>query len=92
MAEKDKLLRIKNLKLHFRTQAGAVQAVDDVNFELDTNQSVVVLGESGCGKTSLAEVIALLTSRHFEKASGVLANVPALRTKLPPLPGCSSTL
>jgi peptide/nickel transport system ATP-binding protein len=57
MAEADKLLRVENLKLYFRTGAGSVQAVDGVNFDLDYNRAVVILGESGCGKTSLARAI-----------------------------------
>lgn len=65
-----KLLRIENLKLYFRTQAGPVQAVDDVNFDLDYNRAVVVLGESGCGKTSLAKAILRLLPRNLEEYSG----------------------
>jgi ABC-type dipeptide/oligopeptide/nickel transport system ATPase component len=69
MADKP-LLRIENLKLHFRTQAGAVQAVDGVNFELDYNRAVVILGESGCGKTSLAKAILRLLPRNVAEYSG----------------------
>lgn len=47
--------------------------------ESDRIGSIILYGPPGCGKTSLAEVIALKTSRRFEKASGVLANVAALR-------------
>ena len=50
-----KLLQIENLVLHFRTSSGTVQAVDGVDFDLDTNRAVVILGESGCGKSSLAQ-------------------------------------
>jgi len=64
------LLHIENLTLHFRTQAGAVQAVDGVNFELDHHKAVVVLGESGCGKTSLSKAILRLLPRNVEKYSG----------------------
>ena len=64
------LLHIENLTLHFRTQAGAVQAVDGVNFDLDHHKAVVILGESGCGKTSLSKAILRLLPRNVEKYSG----------------------
>ena len=64
------LLRIENLKLHFRTLAGAVQAVDGIDFSLDYNRSVVILGESGCGKTSLAKAILRLLPRNVGEYSG----------------------
>ena len=65
-----KLLQIEKLVLHFKTRAGVVQAVDSVNFELDSNRAVVVLGESGCGKSSLAKAILRLLPRNVEKYSG----------------------
>jgi peptide/nickel transport system ATP-binding protein len=70
MAEAEKLLRVDNLRLYFRTGAGSVQAVDGVNFELDYNRAVVILGESGCGKTSLAKAILRLLPRNIETYSG----------------------
>jgi peptide/nickel transport system ATP-binding protein len=69
MAEQ-KLLRVEDLVLHFRTTHGPVQAVDGVNFELDYNRAVVVLGESGCGKTSLAKAILRLLPRNVAAYSG----------------------
>ena len=65
-----KLLQIEKLVLHFKTRAGTVQAVDGVDFELDSNRAVVVLGESGCGKSSLAKAILRLLPRNVEKYSG----------------------
>jgi peptide/nickel transport system ATP-binding protein len=65
-----KLLNVKNLLLHFRTQHGPVQAVDGIDFDLDYNRAVVVLGESGCGKTTLAKAILRLLPRNVEKYSG----------------------
>ncbi len=50
--------------------------------ESDRLASLILYGPPGCGKTSLAEVIARVTHRHFEKTSGVLANVAALRDLL----------
>ncbi|MCE9644767.1 MAG: ABC transporter ATP-binding protein [Chloroflexi bacterium] len=64
------LLRIENLILHFKTTSGIVQAVDGVDFELDTNRAVVILGESGCGKTSLSKALLRLLPRNVEKYSG----------------------
>ena len=69
MAEKT-LLKIDNLVMHFRTSKGPVRAVDGVNFELGYNEAVVVVGESGCGKTSLAKAILRLLPRNVEKYSG----------------------
>jgi len=50
--------------------------------EADRMGSLILYGPPGCGKTSLAEVIALVTAHHFERASGVLSNVASLRTQL----------
>lgn len=47
--------------------------------EADRLGSIILYGPPGCGKTSLAEVIALVTRRYFERTSGVLANVSILR-------------
>ena len=69
MAE-EKLLRIEDLVLYFRTSAGPVQAVDGVDFELDFNRAVVILGESGCGKSSLAKAILRLLPRNISSYSG----------------------
>ena len=69
MAE-EKLLRIEDLVLYFRTSMGPVQAVDGVDFSLDFNRAVVVLGESGCGKSSLAKAILRLLPRNISSYSG----------------------
>lgn len=66
----DLLLSIKDLKLHFETVRGPVQAVDGVNFDLVTNKAVVVVGESGCGKSSLAKAVLRLLPRNVAHYSG----------------------
>ncbi len=66
----EKLLNIENLVLHFKTSNGSVQAVDGVDFELGTNRAVVILGESGCGKTSLSKALLRLLPRNVDKYSG----------------------
>ena len=64
------LLDVKNLVLHFATHRGPVQAVDGVNFQLDYNKAVVILGESGCGKSSLAKAILRLLPRNVKTYTG----------------------
>lgn len=70
MTDPTKLLHIENLTLHFRTQKGNVQAVDGVDFDLDFNRAVVILGESGCGKTSLSKALLRLLPRNVDQYSG----------------------
>ena len=69
-ASTDKLLRIEHLVLHFKTLNGTVQAVDGVDFDLDSNRAVVILGESGCGKSSLAKAMLRLLPRNVDKYEG----------------------
>ena len=66
----EQLLRVEDLRLYFRTSKGAVQAVDGVNFDLGSKEAVVILGESGCGKTSLAKAILRLLPRNIETYDG----------------------
>src|SRR5512137_423905 len=64
------VLSVKGLVLHFRAKRGVVQAVDNVDFELPRNRATVVLGESGCGKSSLAKAILRLLPRNVERYDG----------------------
>lgn len=81
MEKNNIVLDIQNLKLHFRTSSGTVQAVDGVNFKLKTNQAVVVVGESGCGKTSLAKAILRLLPRNVKSYTGkvYLSNIETMK-------------
>ena len=55
------LLEVKNLKKYFTTKSGLLHAVDDVTFTLDAGKTLGVVGESGCGKTTLGRTILHLT-------------------------------
>lgn len=58
------LLQVRGLKKHFpilkgflRRQAGTVRAVDDVSFDINEGETLSLVGESGCGKTTTARCI-----------------------------------
>lgn len=48
------LLDVKDLVMHYTTKMGDVQAVDGVSFTVEEGQAFGLVGESGCGKTSVA--------------------------------------
>ena len=51
---KEHLLSVENLRMSYLTREGKVPAVDGVSFRLSRGETYGILGESGCGKTSLA--------------------------------------
>lgn len=50
----DKVLEVNDLTMHYMTRKGPVFAVDDVNFHVGRGEAIGLVGESGCGKTSIA--------------------------------------
>jgi len=50
----DPLLEVRNLTIEFETETGRVRAVEDVSFTVDRGETVGLVGESGCGKTTTA--------------------------------------
>jgi len=66
----DYALVVEDLVLYFRLTHGVVQAVDHVSFSLKKNRAVVVIGESGCGKTSMGRALTRLLPRNVERYTG----------------------
>lgn len=51
------ILEVKNLKKYFNTPKGRLHAVDDVSFSIKKGQTLGVVGESGCGKSTTGRVV-----------------------------------
>ncbi len=64
------LLEIRDLRLHYRTTRGIARAVDGVDLTVQRNEALVVLGESGCGKTSLTRALLRLLPRNVADYGG----------------------
>ena len=65
--DEEVILKVKNLITAFDTEAGRIRAVDDISFEVKKEQTLGIVGESGCGKS----VTALSIMRLLPKPTGV---------------------
>ena len=64
------VLAFENLSIDFETPTGPVHAVRNVNFEVPDNKVVGIVGESGCGKTTVISAAMSLLSNNAVVASG----------------------
>ena len=64
------LLEVDRLVMHYRVKAGEVSAVDDVSFTVHQGEAVGLVGESGCGKTSVALSLLRLLPGNAEYQGG----------------------
>ncbi len=64
------ILSIRDLKVDYATQDGTVQAVDGVSLDIDEGQHLGLIGESGCGKTTLLKAIVRVLPRNGRIVAG----------------------
>jgi len=64
------LLKVEDLQLYFSTSFGVIRAVEGVSFALSRARSMAIIGESGCGKTSLARSILRLLPKNIHTYKG----------------------
>jgi peptide/nickel transport system ATP-binding protein len=64
------LLAVKDLRVYFRIMKGTVKAVDGVSFELKRGETMGLVGESGCGKTTTAFAITRLLPNNGDIVGG----------------------
>ena len=48
------LLKVENLQVEFDTYGGIVQAVRGINFQVESGKTLAIVGESGCGESTVA--------------------------------------
>jgi peptide/nickel transport system ATP-binding protein len=53
----EKLIEVKGLRKYFETSRGALRAVDDVDFHIGKGETLGLVGESGCGKSTTGRVL-----------------------------------
>lgn len=71
LKKKNELLKVNNLKKYFKTPKGQLHAVDDVSFSILEGETLGVVGESGCGKSTMGRAILRL---HEPTAGEVFFN------------------
>lgn len=54
---KNEILRVEGLKKYFGSPGAVLHAVDDVNFSINEGETLGVVGESGCGKSTMGRAI-----------------------------------
>lgn len=64
------LLKVEDLRMYYNTMGGDVKAVDGLNFELEAREVLGIVGESGCGKSSLASTILKLLPNNAKIIDG----------------------
>lgn len=66
----DTILKVEDLTMHYTTRAGEVSAVDNVSFAITKGDALGLVGESGCGKTSIAATLLRLLPENAVIKSG----------------------
>jgi peptide/nickel transport system ATP-binding protein len=68
------VLQLTDLSVDYRTSQGEVRALDSINLTIGENEFIALVGESGCGKTTLGlAAIGLLPPRSAKVAKGTIS-------------------
>ena len=64
------LLNVKNLRTYYHTRGKVVKSVEDVSFTVNDGETFGLVGESGCGKSTVCRSILQLTPEKITRMSG----------------------
>ena len=64
------ILEVKNLTMYYETIDGNVEAVKNISFNVKAGESFGIVGESGCGKTSVAMSLLQLQAENGKISNG----------------------
>lgn len=70
MAEREKILEVRDLSISFKTTAGNVNAIRGVNLDLYRGETVAIVGESGSGKSVTAKAAMRILAKNGQVNSG----------------------
>jgi len=71
----ERLLSVKDLKVHFYTLDGVVKAVENASFDIDAGENFGLVGESGCGKSTTGlTILRLLPPNATVKGGSIIFN------------------
>jgi peptide/nickel transport system ATP-binding protein len=66
------LLEVENLRVSFATESGVAKVLDGVNLTIRPGEIMGLVGESGCGKTTLANAILGILARNARNEAGTI--------------------
>lgn len=66
------LFEARDIRLYYETSRGVIHAVDGISFDIESGQAFGIVGESGCGKTSLALSLLRLLPKNVHTYRGSL--------------------
>jgi len=69
--QKTKILQLSGLSVQFETSLGRVQAADNVSFEIFENETLALVGETGCGKSVVASAIMQLLPKNAKSKGNI---------------------
>lgn len=71
---RNELLRLENLSIDYKVRDGYLSAVKDVSFNINRGEIFAVVGESGCGKSTIAHSIMRLLDKNAKVSGNIIFN------------------